>query len=182
MGTLNCGQAQIEEIPSRNPAFGRYGPDRKRVAEESQAAVYLDFMTRDELDRLQANDFKSTWAESYRRPIHLFNATVGKQVVGVADLRTQTAAWDGYALVEPIYVVRACWQHGVGRKLWRACAAAAHAEGALGMQVVSLDENMRGRRFYERTLKLTKLNAESVTMGDRVFGATRYEVPDWGRS
>ncbi|HXO58920.1 MAG TPA: GNAT family N-acetyltransferase [Candidatus Acidoferrum sp.] len=179
MGKLNCGQAQIEEIPSRNPAFERYAPDRKRVAEESQAAVYLDFMTRAELDRLQANDFKSTWAESYRRPVHLFNATVGNEVVGVADLRTQTAARDGYALVEPIYVIKACWQHGVGRKLWEACAAAAHTEGAPGMQVVSLDGNTRGRRFYERTLKLTKLHAESVTIGDRVFPATRYEVPNW---
>jgi len=34
-------------------------------------------------------------------------------------------------------------------------------------------------RFYERTLKLTKLHAESVTIGDRVFPATRYEVPNW---
>jgi GNAT superfamily N-acetyltransferase len=179
MGKLNCDQAAIEEIPSRNPAFERYRPIRMRVVEESQAAVYLDFMSRGELDRLQDNDFKSTWAETYRRPVHLFNATVGNRVVGVADLRTQTAAWDGYALVEPIYVVKDCWQHGVGSKLWQACASAAHADGATGMHVVSLDENTRGRRFYERTLKLTKLNAECLTIGDRDFAAIRYQVPDW---
>ena len=65
------------------------------------------------------------------------------------------------------------------RKLWQACVAGAHAEAAPGLQVVSLDENTRGRLFYERTLKLRKLNAESVTIGDRVFPATRYEVADW---
>jgi ribosomal protein S18 acetylase RimI-like enzyme len=180
MGKLNCRRAHVEEIPWKPPAFERYRPHRVRLAKDAQAATYLDFMSPSELDRLQAGNASASWDWETGPPIVVLNANVQNELVGIADVRTQRPPWNRYAIVEPLYVKKACWRQGVGRKLWQAgAAAAAVADGIVGMQVVSLDENTRARQFYEGTLGLRKVSDESLTIGEHVFLATRYEVPEW---
>jgi len=185
MGKLNCRQAEVEEITHFNPAYQlHYEAERKRVTELAQDAAYVLFMSRADLDQLRSREpgaYSASWDEGGQPPFRFFNAYVGKQVVGVADLMTQDkGAWAGWPIVEPIYVIPDCWKHGVGRKLWARCAEVARRDGAPGLHVCSLNQNEIARKFYEHTLGLTKVSDESLTIGQHVFPATRYEVPNLG--
>ncbi len=187
MGPLDCQQAEVKEITHTNPDYQlHYEAERKRVTELAQVAAYLLFMPRADLEQLRSGALGAywiSWDEGGKPPFRFFNAYVGNQVVGVADLMIQNKGpWAGWPIVEPIYVTPDCWNYGVGRKLWAKCVELARRDGARGLHVCSLNQNAIAKKFYERTLGLRKVSDESLTIGQHVFPATRYEVPDCGRS
>ena len=99
VASMSCREATVRQILSQQE--GRtYGPIREQVAREAQEAAYLRFMTRRELLSLQQRRFTASWDGEGRQPHVYFNALVGADLVGLADLITQTNPWDGYVVVE----------------------------------------------------------------------------------
>ncbi|HEY9286790.1 MAG TPA: GNAT family N-acetyltransferase [Candidatus Dormibacteraeota bacterium] len=139
-------------------------------------------MTRQQLASLQQRRFTASWDDEGRKPHFYFNAFASSELVGLADLIAQRSQWDGYAMVEPLYVHPRCWRHGVGMKLWRTCASVGSSLGAKGLHVVSLDQNEVAKPFYEKRLGLRQVSSEWLMVEDgHVFPATRYEVPNWDK-
>ena len=147
--------------------------ERTRVVMAAQESVHLDFMTRETLDRLQANDFVASWVSCDPEAVYFFVAVVGDEIVGVADVVKQIDKW---LLVEPMHVHPKCQRHGVGRKLWDACLATARRDGAAGLRVVALEQNPVANAFYSKTLRLPAVGMETVTVGPQLFKAVRYEL------
>jgi GNAT superfamily N-acetyltransferase len=179
MVRMDCKGAVVVEVPTvflASDAAKAHAQQAARddVARRAQDQAYLPFMGRAVLDRFRSgepNAYSTSWEEG--GPRHFFVALVGDAVVGMTDLQSQS---DGWALVEPMYVLPECQGQGVGTKLWKYCLDVADNESARGLRVVALDENKIGTHFYALTLKLPIAGAEVLNVGDRSFTATRYEI------
>jgi GNAT superfamily N-acetyltransferase len=162
-------------VPEDGDAIGR-------IQVESWRAAYAGLMPDAVLTGLSVEQRAAAWRERLERPEHperrLFVIEGGGAVTGFASTgpSRDPGAEAGAAEVYALYLAPGVWRQGHGRALFAAAMDELRARGFTRVTLWVLDENERGRRFYEAVGMEPDGGAKVEVEGGADLPHTRYAL------